>query len=580
MKEKSWITFLAIGPMLLIPVMVALISFVFITAEKSKLDSSLSRMEQDTISYLKSTIHSKVNNIVDLAAYRNSVVKAELHLRIQQRVDDACKIASQLYTLYSPIKSEQEVKRLIVEALRPLVWNQGESFIWILDFDGVAKLEPDYLRHLEGKSVIDLKDATGREVIKEEIELVQTKGHGFIWDTSTKANAGVDEQFDQLVYVKGMGIYNWYMGSAEFLDTATKYSDGRLLAEVSKFSKEGSDYFFIVNKEGVLLLNHARPDLVGKKISVEKFPNYDEILVKIKKASLNPEGGFIEYRWLNPLVNREEDKITYVRAVPGVDWVVGSGFHPADIHREMVPKIAESSALNQAELERLQEIGLWSFILSIFVSVALSFAVYRLLWSYREKVENKNRELTDLNNQFEVKVSNRTKALEVVNDELEILARTDSLTGINNRFAFMDIIATEVKHAAQSGEDLALIIFDIDLFKVVNDQHGHDVGDSVLIEQARVVNDCLREDDSFSRLGGEEFGIILPNTELAVAKQVAECIRVAFENYPFTTAGQVTISLGVGLYQAGTESNQLIKRVDVALYDAKRTGRNRVCIAK
>ena len=579
MKDKSWITFLAIGPMLLIPVMVALISFVVIGAEKTKLDNSLSRMEQDTIEHTKATMRSKVRNIVELAAYRNSVIKAELHLRIQQRVDDAYKIASQLHALYSPVKSEQEVKKLIIEALRPLVWNQGESFIWILDFDGIFKLAPEYLRHLEGTSILGFKDATGREVIKEEIELTKTQGHGFIWDTFTKPASGSDEQFDQLVFVKNMGFYNWYMGSGEYLDTATKYSDARLLAEVSKFSSKDSNYFFIVDLKGALLLNHARPELVGQSLS-SVSNKQKKINQQVKRAALNSEGGFIEYRWLNPILNEEEDKITYVQRVPGSDWVIGAGFHPADIARNMAPKIAESSELNQAELKRLQEVAMWSFIFSILISIVLSIAVYRLLWNYRVKVVDKSRELTDLNDQFEVKVSNRTKALKVVNEELEVLARTDSLTGINNRFSFMKVIEAEVEHANSTGELFSLIIFDIDFFKAVNDEYGHDVGDSVLIEQAAVIQKCLRKADSFSRLGGEEFAILLPNTELEFAQKLAERIQLAIEEHKFSSVNQITISSGVGVYQLNTESTELIKRVDVALYKAKNAGRNRTCVAE
>lgn len=91
---------------------------------------------------------------------------------------------------------------MVVEALHPLEWNNGESFIWILDFDGIFQLAPTYLRHLEGSSIIDFQDSTGREIIKEEIALVKTVGSGFLWDTFTKPNEDPNKQFKQLAFVK------------------------------------------------------------------------------------------------------------------------------------------------------------------------------------------------------------------------------------------------------------------------------------------------------------------------------------------------------------------------------------------
>ncbi len=202
MQERNLITLLSIGPLLFIPIIVALISFDVIKSEKSDLTETLSRMELDYTETLKSNIRAKVDNMAELAAYRKSVIKQELHSRIQQRVEDAYQIALKLRARYTFSKSEKEIKQLIVEALRPLVWNKGESFIWILDFDGVFYLAPEYLRHLEGQSIIGFKDATGREIIKEEIQLAQTKGEGFLWDTFTKRDEDPNKQFKQLAYVK------------------------------------------------------------------------------------------------------------------------------------------------------------------------------------------------------------------------------------------------------------------------------------------------------------------------------------------------------------------------------------------
>ncbi|HIE40565.1 MAG TPA: GGDEF domain-containing protein, partial [Thiomicrorhabdus sp.] len=123
-------------------------------------------------------------------------------------------------------------------------------------------------------------------------------------------------------------------------------------------------------------------------------------------------------------------------------------------------------------------------------------------------------------------------------------------------------------------------VLSLALFKMINDQHGHDVGDLVLIELAKVVSRFIREVDTLCRFGGEEFIIMLPKTEEATAVQIAENLCTIIANNSFEVVGKVTISLGVASYQADLTINELIKKADVALYQAKRTGKNKVCVAK
>ena len=569
---------LSAGPMLIIPLMVVLISFIVINAESEEMESSLSYMEQHNIDLAKSTILSRVNNIVDLAAYRKSAIKDELHQRIQQRVEDAHKVATALYQRYKAVKSESEIKSLIIDALRPLTWNEGESFIWILDFDGRFQLAPKYLTHLEGSSIIDFKDATGREVIKEEIALTELGGEGFLWDTFTRPNTGTDEQFEQLAFVKSLGFYNWYMGSAEFLDIATKLTDTRLLTEVRQL--ESRYYFFVMNTQGELLLSSTHPEWEGLS-----YQDSDDVAMQylyqriLQAANNNQNNQFIEYQWLNPNTDKTELKYAYVKVVPESDWIIGSGFYPAEIARALQPKMQESEKLNQKKLDQLLQIACWSFILSILVALLLSWAVYCLLWRSRNEVDDKNKALRELNNQLEKKVLKRTEALEEINDELEILARTDCLTGVDNRFSFMKIVEGEERRCKRFKDTFSLILLDVDNFKQINDQYGHDVGDLVLIELARMTKVFLREVDTLCRFGGEEFIIILPKTELEVACKIAEKLCLEIAKHPFEVVEKVTISLGVGSYQPDLSIDKLIKKVDVALYKAKRSGKNRVCCA-
>jgi two-component system cell cycle response regulator len=162
------------------------------------------------------------------------------------------------------------------------------------------------------------------------------------------------------------------------------------------------------------------------------------------------------------------------------------------------------------------------------------------------------------------------------------MAITDPLTGLHNRRYMESHVTTLVEQALARGKPLALLVVDIDYFKAVNDVHGHDAGDDVLREFATRVKKSIRGIDLACRYGGEEFVIVMPETDMAVAAIVAERIRRRIAGEPFvirdgSTALDVTISIGLAAL-AGVEDNAaaILKRADQALYRAKRDGRNRV----
>jgi two-component system cell cycle response regulator len=162
------------------------------------------------------------------------------------------------------------------------------------------------------------------------------------------------------------------------------------------------------------------------------------------------------------------------------------------------------------------------------------------------------------------------------------LAITDSLTGLHNRRYMESHLGTLVDEAAARGKPLSLLIMDIDYFKSINDSFGHDAGDDVLREFATRVRKSIRGIDLACRYGGEEFVVVMPETDMAVAAVVAERIRrrIACESFPIqkgSGAIDVTISIGIaGLAAAADSAETILKRADQALYRAKRDGRNRV----
>ena len=166
--------------------------------------------------------------------------------------------------------------------------------------------------------------------------------------------------------------------------------------------------------------------------------------------------------------------------------------------------------------------------------------------------------------------------------ELERLATTDPLTGLSNRRVFLDRAHEATARAIRHDRAVSVVMIDIDHFKSINDSHGHEVGDRVLMGIASALRQALRnETDLVARFGGEEFAILLPETSIAGASLLAERLRIVVENLMVETERGVirfTASFGVETFRPGIDLSieTVLKRADDALYRAKSAGRNRV----
>ncbi len=170
----------------------------------------------------------------------------------------------------------------------------------------------------------------------------------------------------------------------------------------------------------------------------------------------------------------------------------------------------------------------------------------------------------------------RTSELRDKNKELERLCVTDRLTGINNRLRLDQVLVEELQRSQRYASHFSLILLDVDHFKAVNDQHGHAVGDHVLVDMACLLMEGTREIDVVGRWGGEEFLVICPDTGFDGAMATAEKLRLLIEGHDFATVGRKTASFGVATFRDKDTVSAIMARADGALYRVKASGRNRV----
>ena len=216
-------------------------------------------------------------------------------------------------------------------------------------------------------------------------------------------------------------------------------------------------------------------------------------------------------------------------------------------------------------------------ILAYIVSVYLIFNIYERTKRMRESSLN-----IEIENQMDEKVKeleSKNHQLTEKNKKLQYTSEVDRLTGLYNRVKIEETFEYEKNQANRYKTDLAIVMMDIDFFKDLNDNYGHNEGDKFLVSMAQELMNTFRTTDVVGRWGGEEFLILLPKTVLDDAYTLVERLRKQIEQKDFFKIGKKTASFGVTIFHENDSLNEAVNRADEALYYAKEHGRNQVKIS-
>ena len=217
-----------------------------------------------------------------------------------------------------------------------------------------------------------------------------------------------------------------------------------------------------------------------------------------------------------------------------------------------------------------------SFSLLAMFMMNRQFKINIQLQTYKRELENivieRTSNLSIENAILEKEIMERLK----VEADLMHLATIDPLTSISNRRKFNEVLEYELQRDTRYGNELSLILCDLDHFKHINDEYGHNIGDEVLKEFTQLVSKNIRKTDVFARWGGEEFVLLLPESDISTAIEMAEKLRILTEKYQFSDVGKITASFGVTQLMKDDDEKNFINRADEALYNAKDNGRNKV----
>jgi len=232
----------------------------------------------------------------------------------------------------------------------------------------------------------------------------------------------------------------------------------------------------------------------------------------------------------------------------------------------------------EQRLQSIKDAKLLLLVLTLLVLILEVLLIFRPMVKSIVTLQKQNNEALD---NLESEVADRTRHLEEANKRLDELAQHDALTGLRNRLNLEENVESVIDDSNENGADYAVLMLDVDWFKKINDQYGHDAGDYVLKEMSSILKKVVRDGDHVYRAGGEEFVVLLSRITHENAIGKAEQIRQAVENHLFTFNGiEIRKTISGGIYHSTlfdvNDVKSVLKLADNALYQAKSEGRNRI----
>ena len=532
------------------------------------------------MNYIKSELRSKVNSMVEYTDYSRKQTEIILRNNLIDKVEEAKTIMNSIYNANKDTKTKEEITELIKIALRDIRFNNGRGYYFIDTLGGDVVLYPVYSES-EGENIINLKDDLGNFALQEEIDLIKEKSSGFIEGYWKKPNSDDPKTYRKITYVQKFGPYNWYFGCGEYFDDVENEVKKSVLNYFNqlKYGDANQQYLFVHDFKGVELANGLFPQLIGtNNYELEDLNGRKVVQEQVEMAKTEGKGFLIHY-WRLPSGKGESEKLTYVQRVPGWDWVIGTGEYINELNVTIEQKEMELQKSLRGKILNILVILLVIFLLSVVIAKILINSIKKNVDVFSDFMENASDQLKKIDKD-KIQYEDFNVLADVTNamtNRINTLINKDELTGLFNRRYIDQKLDEVIKYSKEVEEDLCLILYDIDYFKKINDTYGHQVGDQVLKHISKKIMDNIGGDNCAGRFGGEEFLVILKNTNKENGLKIANRIREEIGNARIDFIDiAVTISGGLISNAYMMTSEEIIKKADEYLYEAKNNGRNQI----
>ncbi len=288
-----------------------------------KLESE--QIKHDHIESQKRLVRNEVEKVVDYLYYMRSLREKRLKDSIRDRVYEACDIAENIYNENKSTKSNDEIIRMIKDALRPIRFSDGRGYYFATTIEGIEVLFADRPEY-EGTDMLDFRDTRGKYIIRDMIDIVSRDGEGYYEYSWTKPN-GPGNDYPKIAYVKLFEPLGFFIGTGEYLDDVEDGIKREILDRIAsiRFGTEG--YIFVVSYDGVTLMNDTQRELIGLNIWDMSDPNGVKVIQEERRAASVPGGDFIDYVWEKPTTGQKSPKISFVRGIEEWEWMIGAGVY-------------------------------------------------------------------------------------------------------------------------------------------------------------------------------------------------------------------------------------------------------------
>ncbi|MCE5284045.1 MAG: cache domain-containing protein, partial [Deltaproteobacteria bacterium] len=287
-KKRSLSQILLIHSAALLLLMVACLGYFWVYREYNRFQDEIQAIQTQFIESQKELIQTEVQEVIDYVRYMRSRTGERARAAIRERVYEAHNLASHLYGLYHGRLPDPEIKRLIVEALRPVRFNNGRGYYFATSLDGVEQLFADR-PELENTNILDMRDTNGKYVVRDMIAIARTKGEGFYeytWTKPGQAGGG----FAKIAFVKYFKPFDLFIGTGEYVDDMEGDLRKETLERIAKITFGNDGYIFVQDMNGVFL-THPQKEMIGRSHRDFTEPYDVKIGQELLKAARYPNGG-------------------------------------------------------------------------------------------------------------------------------------------------------------------------------------------------------------------------------------------------------------------------------------------------
>lgn len=327
------------------------------------------KMRTDYVERQKQMIKREVEHVVDIINYKKAQSETLAKTKIKSRAYEACDIVQNIYEQNKELKTDIEIQKMIVDALRPVRFNDGRGYYFIDSLSGKNILYPLY-PSFEGQNIINLQDSGGEYVVKKEFALLREKGEGFVTGYWSKPDADSTKDFKKITFVKIFKPYDWSIGTGLYVDDIEEQIKAKLIGQINniRFGKNG--YIFVDDWQGVSIAHGAQPELIGTNMWEYEDSRGTKTTQRLIAASKKKDGDYVSYWWRKPDTEKERPKIAYAKGLPDWKWFVSTGVYLDDVEQN----IATLQAALDAQIKA-------KFLIFIIIIVTI-FVLFLILFNW------------------------------------------------------------------------------------------------------------------------------------------------------------------------------------------------------